>query len=77
MDPEVKKYFRKILNSFIAGFLWLFASATSGLYFKLGIFSSSVQWYNILFYALLLLTFFLLLRFYYVCWRTAAPEGIS
>lgn len=77
MDPEVKKYFLKILNSFVFGFIWMFSAAIAGLYFKLGILNDAVQWYNILFYVLLLLTFLLLLRFYYYCWKGERIDSIE
>lgn len=69
MDPEVKKYFRKILNSFFAGLLWLFVLVTSGLYFQLALFDGKLQWYNYLFYAFSLFSFLFLIRFYYKTWK--------
>lgn len=62
------------MNSFVFGFLWLFTSAIAGLYFKLGIFRDDVKWYNVVFYVVLLLTFSLLIRFYYYCWKEKASE---
>jgi hypothetical protein len=35
MDPEVTKYFRKILRSLFAFLMWLFINVISGIYFKL------------------------------------------
>ena len=69
MDPEVKLYFRKIMKSFSAGLLWLMLSAVLGLFFKLGYLGNGLRWYNAVFYIFLLLTLFLLLRFYYNVWR--------
>ncbi len=68
-DPEVKKYFRKIINSFALGFLWIFTSMTAGLYFKLAFIGAGMRWHNAVFYALLLLSFAGLLRFYYNTWK--------
>jgi hypothetical protein len=51
MDPEVKRYFRKILNSFSWGLIWMLTLATSGLFFGLASFHQGIRWYNILFYA--------------------------
>lgn len=69
MDPEVKKYFRKIINSFFMGLLWLFVIVTSGLYFQLGFIQGKIEWYNYIFYGFFLLSFLLLIRFYYKLWR--------
>jgi hypothetical protein len=35
MDPEVARYFRKILRSLFAGLMWLFINITAGIYFEL------------------------------------------
>ncbi|OLY90885.1 hypothetical protein SAMN05444008_11760 [Cnuella takakiae] len=68
MDPEVKKYFVKILNSFGMGLMWMFFIVTAGFYFKLALFGKSFQWYNGVFYVLALLTFALLIRYYVRLW---------
>ena len=69
MDPEVKKYFKKIINSFTIGLLWLFLIVTFGLYFQLGFIVGKLQWYNYIFYLFLVLSFLLLIRFYYRLWK--------
>jgi len=69
MDPEVKLYFRKIMKSFSAALLWMMLAIVPGLFFKLGYLQYGVPWYNAVFYIVLLLTLFLLLRFYYNLWR--------
>lgn len=68
MDPEVKKYFRKIINSFSVGLLWMLTAATAGLYFKLGPLHDGVRWYNVLFYVLLAASFGGLLFYLYRVW---------
>jgi hypothetical protein len=68
MDPEVTKYFRKIINSFSVGLLWLLSIATAGLFFGLGITTNGIHWYNVLFYLLFVLSFALLIRYYYKIW---------
>lgn len=69
MDPEIKKYFKKILSSFCVGLLWLFTMATMGIYFQLGLVSGGLHWYNLLFYLCSLLTLLWLLSFYFKLWR--------
>ena len=68
-DPEVKRYFRKIIFSFSYGLLWLVSGVTAGLYFGLGFRNDVPVIFNILFYVFLSLSLFLLLRYYYRVWR--------
>lgn len=68
-DPEVKRYFRKIMNSFIYGLLWMLASATAGFYFKLALPAGALQWYNVLFYCLFAGSFLGLVWMYYRMWK--------
>jgi hypothetical protein len=69
MDPEVKKYFRKIINSFSLFLLWMMTVVTAGLYFKLGPVHDGVRWYNVLFYGLFALSLGGLLFYLYRVWR--------
>lgn len=69
MDPEVKRYFRRIIKSFTVGLLWLLAVATAGIFFKLGELRNGAQWYNVVFYSLAFLSFILLLWYYYKSWN--------
>ena len=69
-DPDIKKYFLKVLNSLCFGLLWLMAATTAGIYFKLGIPGEKPVIYTILFYAGMLLTLFLLIRYYYNTWKS-------
>lgn len=66
-DPEVKKYFRKILNTIGYGLMWLMTMLTFGLYF--GFAHHPVKLYTIVFYMCLGISLFLLLRYYYRIWK--------
>ncbi len=66
-DPEVKKYFRKILSTIGYGLLWLMAALTVGLYW--GWAHHSNRTYIIIFYSSLIISFFLLARYYFKLWR--------
>jgi len=68
-DPEVKRYFRKIISSFSVGLLWLMSCVTLGLYFGLAYRKDIPAVFNILFYVFLLVSLLLLLRYYYKLWR--------
>ena len=67
-DPEVKKYFSKIINSFSWGFLWMFANVTAGLYYGLAHSGDRPFFYTIIFYIVSVLTLILLLRYLYRIW---------
>lgn len=68
MDPEVKRYFRKILATFGAGMLWMMVFTTAGFFLKLAYLDRGVRWENVVFYCLLLLTFVLLIRYFFRLW---------
>ena len=67
-DPEVKKYFRKIINSFSWSFLWMFANVIAGLYYGLGYRGDRPFVYTIVFYIVSVFTLVLLLRYLYRIW---------
>ena len=66
-DPEVTKFFRKIINTIAYGLLWLMAVLTAGLYFELAYHSKTV--YVVLFYTGLVISLGLLIRYYYRIWK--------
>jgi hypothetical protein len=68
-DPEVKKYFRKIINSIFLGLMWLMSGVTAGLYFGLAYRSDVSLIYNILYYVFLASSLALLLRYLYRTWK--------
>lgn len=69
MDPDMKKFFRRIINSFSAVLVWMMVAATAGLFFGLAIPHNGVKWYNVLFLVFLILSFAGLLRYIYRMWR--------
>ncbi|MCW3116807.1 MAG: hypothetical protein JWM28_889 [Chitinophagaceae bacterium] len=69
LDPDIKKYFIKILNSFAWGFLWLFGSLTAGIYFGLAYKTGKPFLFTVIFYTLSVLSLLALLRYYYRIWK--------
>ncbi len=65
-DPEVKKYFAKILKTVSAGLIWLMAAAVAGLYYELG-YGKGI--YTVMFYCLFAGTAVLLLFFFKRVWE--------
>lgn len=68
-DPQVKNYFLKILRSFSWGLLWMMTGVMLGLYYKLAYFNRKPVIYTILFYAGMLITLLLLIRYLYKVWK--------
>ncbi|HVZ55213.1 MAG TPA: hypothetical protein VG870_01025 [Chitinophagaceae bacterium] len=68
-DPEVIKYFKKIISSFSMGMCWLLANMTAGLYFGLAIPDAWPRIDTILFYAGFLLSLLALLWYLYRTWK--------
>jgi hypothetical protein len=66
-DPEVKKFFLRIINTVSWGLLWLMACVTAGLYFQLGY---GKGFTTVLFYILMAATLFFLLRYYFKIWKS-------
>lgn len=69
MEPEVKKYLKKVLNSFFVGAFWLITIATAGIFFRLGFIGDGIKWYNVLFYVVAILSVFFLVRYYSKVWK--------
>jgi len=69
MDPEVAKYFKKILNSLFAGLMWMFINITAGIYFELAHSNAYPGYVHVLFYVWLVASLGLLLWYLYRVWR--------
>jgi hypothetical protein len=74
MGPEVTRYFRKIINSFSYGLMWLMSTATAGLFFNLAIIEHGVKWYNVVFYLIAAASFAALIYYYYRVWGKKDQE---
>ncbi len=68
-DPDVKEFLLKILNSISLVLLWMIACATAGIYFELGYTNGKPVIYTIIFYTVMAVTLFLLLRQLYKTWK--------
>ena len=69
-DPDVKKFLIKVLNSLSLVLLWMIACATAGIYFQLGHINGGPLIYTILFYSVMMITLFLLLRYLFKIWKS-------
>ena len=69
MDPDVKKYLRKILNSLFYGLSWLALNVLAGLYWEWAIVDKKLSIYNILFFTWFVVSLVFLLYYYYRLWK--------
>jgi uncharacterized membrane protein len=67
-DPEVKQFFKKVMSTLFYGLFWMMGVAL-GLYLKLGGGQGKPLYAVMIFYALAVITLFLLLRYYYRIWK--------
>lgn len=68
-DPEVKRYLKKIIQTISLGLLWLMTGVTAGIYFELGYSGGKPVIGTILFYAVMLISGFLLVRYLIRIWN--------
>jgi hypothetical protein len=68
-DPDVKRFFVKILNTLSYGLIWMIAVCTAGIYYGLGSTENNRLIYVILFYSCAVISLLLLLRYYYHLWK--------
>ncbi len=69
MEPDVKKYLLKVLNSLSFGALWLIINIWLGIYLGFGITNGRFNFSNILYYAWFALSLCLLIWYYYSKWK--------
>jgi hypothetical protein len=70
MEPEVRKYLFKILNSLCYWLLWMALNVLGGLWWGYASINRRLSIGNILFFAWFLLSLFALLYSYYRIWST-------
>ncbi len=68
-DPDVKKYLKKVMGSLSFGLLWLMAGVTAGIYYELAYSNGKPVIYTVLFYAGMLISLLLLIRYLYNTWK--------
>lgn len=67
-DPEVRKFFLRIINTISMGLLWLLSAATAGIYFKLAYAGDPII-YTIIFWLVFVVTLLLLIRYFLKLWK--------
>jgi len=70
IEPRVRTYLKKVLNSLFMGLFWMLLMMFFGLFLGWAIpFGGKVDQLNIIFYCLFVLTLGWLLWYYYRVWR--------
>lgn len=75
MEPEVKRFLKRIVWSLAAGLLWLLINLSIGIYAGLMVPEKKVGLGNIIFYVWAVASLALLLYLYYRIWREKFPHG--
>ena len=65
MEPDIKKYLAKLLNSMSIVLIWLLINAMLGIYLEWAFFNDGIQLVNIIFYIWFLASFIFLLYYLY------------
>ncbi|MBK6936273.1 MAG: hypothetical protein IPH18_04815 [Chitinophagaceae bacterium] len=69
-DPQIKNFFKKILNSISFGLMWMIGCAVAGIWFELGYTGGTRPVILVAgFYVAALITLILLLRYLIRTWR--------
>jgi hypothetical protein len=68
-DDNVKDFFVKILNSVSLTLIWALAAVTAGLYFELAWVGTKPFYGTIIFYIVLAVTFYGLVRYLIRTWK--------
>jgi len=69
VEPGVKQYLIRIVNTLSLGLLWMAASSTAGIMYELGIVKEHFTTGNFLFYAGFVISLFFYLRWVIRLWR--------
>ncbi len=71
-DPQIKTFFKKILNSISYGLMWIIGCAVAGIWFRLG-YTGGVRPVLpvVFFYIIAFISLFILLRYLAKTWKSS------
>ena len=75
MEPDVRNFLKKVLQSVFTGLLWMMVNMIAGIYFGLMFINDKISIGNIIFYVFSMASLLLLIRFYYKIWKQKFPHG--
>jgi len=69
MEPEVREFLLRIVQTLSMGMLWLLINMTTGIYFNLAFFDDKPSFVNYIFYVWFLISLGLLLFYFRKKWK--------
>jgi NADH:ubiquinone oxidoreductase subunit 3 (subunit A) len=69
IEPEVKDFLKRVLQTVSTGMLFLLTNMTFGLYFNWAFYSQEITAGNIIYYCFFISSFIGLLYYYYRLWK--------
>jgi hypothetical protein len=69
MEPDVREFLVRIMQTISMSVVWLLVNMTLGIYYDLAFFEGSPSIWNYLFYLWFLISFGLLLYYFYKKWE--------
>lgn len=69
-DPDIRQFFIRLLNGIARTLAWVIFAVTAGLYYEMAIPGRHALMLTLIFYMVLAVTFFLLVRYLYRNWHT-------
>jgi uncharacterized membrane protein (DUF373 family) len=70
IDQETGIFLKKIVNTISAVLVWMILHVVFGLYYQYGLFETSPNWINLLYYSAFIVTLFLLVFILKRIWKT-------
>jgi hypothetical protein len=75
LEPEVKDFLKKIMQSVFVGLLWMFANMIMGIFLGWLFINDRIKAVNIIFYIFFATSSVAMGLFYYRVWKKKFPHG--
>ena len=68
MEPGIREFFKRLVTTISLLILWMMINVTIGIKYNYAFYDESIRWYNIVFYLWLIVSFVVLIWFYFKLW---------
>jgi ABC-type spermidine/putrescine transport system permease subunit II len=68
IEPETRKYLKKVLNTLFIGLFWMFANVIFGIFLEYGFVQGAFTLKNIIYYSVALTTLVWLISYFIKLW---------
>jgi hypothetical protein len=75
IEPETKRYLKNVMTTVFVGLFWMFANVIAGIYFELAFIQGKLNIGNIIYFAIALVSFIFLVRYFIKMWTTTKKEN--